>query len=67
MSTSIDFSEGYLKCLAEISAYMKEVESGGAPVQPKEIIEHFILPKIEEHQQNIGNVLEEMYQAYHKK
>lgn len=67
MSTSIDFSEGYLKCLAELSAYMQEVKDSGAPATTKEITEHFILPKIEEHQQNIGNVLEEMYQAYHKK
>lgn len=66
MNTSIDFSEGYLKCLEELSTYMKEVKYGGAPATPKEITEHFILPNIEKHHKNIGDVLDDMYKDFHK-
>lgn len=67
MSTSIDFSEGYLKCLEELSSYMKEVRDGGNPAKSKEITEHFILPNIEKHHKNIGDVLDDMYEEFHKK
>lgn len=65
--TSIDFNGGYLQCLADISEYMNQVKDGGTAATPKEITEHFIVPKIEEHQKNIDYIMDEMHKEYHKK
>lgn len=63
---SMDFHTGYLKCLEDLTLYMKEVKSGGAAVTPSEIAKHFIIPKIYEQQRNIDSVMDEMYQEYLK-
>lgn len=61
--SSIDSNEGYIKCLADLSAHLKGKNKA---VTLKELNKDFILPKTLECQNNIDTALDGMYQEYLK-
>ena len=61
MSQSIDFNEGYIKCLEELSAYMAKKKKAVTLMQ---LNSDFISPKLANAQEDIGKTLDDMYHEY---
>lgn len=61
MSNSIEFNEGYIKCLEELSSYMVKKKKSVTLMQ---LNSDFISPKLTHAQEDIGKVLEDMHRDY---
>lgn len=61
--TSLDFNDGYLQCLNDLTIF---VSAKLNTEDYKKVRDEFIMPRIETHNKNIGHILDEMY-AEHKK
>lgn len=58
--TSLDFNDGYLQCLSDLKNHISDTFVRIA------IEKEFIIPKTKECNKNIGKILDDMYEEYHK-
>lgn len=65
MSKSIDWHEGYIKCLNDIKKLIdKSKDKNKLPSQYFDLVDMYFKIKQEEHTKAIGNILEAMYKAH---
>lgn len=58
--TNLDFSEGYLKCLADLNEHTK----GKKTIEIKKLNDEFAVPKMEHHNKRIGDIMDEWSKEY---
>jgi len=60
--TSIDYNEGYLKCLADLNEHTK----GKKTLEVKKLNDEFTVPKMEHHNKRIENIIDDMEREHNR-